>query len=92
MSTKLSEREALIIADRLLGRLVAKAPSAGSKAAALRPALTEAIQQLLVGSCPSPSVCRDKIMAAARQHLTPAELDAMTDAIERGYRPIGDER
>jgi hypothetical protein len=89
---RLSEQEAHVIADRLLARLVANAPSAKAKVATLRPTLTETIGQLLVGSSPSPEVCRDKIMATARQHLTAAELSALEKAVEAGYRPLGDER
>jgi hypothetical protein len=89
---RLSQQEAHMIADRLLGRLVAKAPSAKPKAATLRPTLVEAIAQLLVGSCSSLEVWRDNITATARQHLTPAELSAQEKAMELGYRPIGDER
>jgi hypothetical protein len=89
---RLSEQEAHVIADRLLARLVTKAPSAMPKTAMLRPALTKTIEGLLVGSCPSLAECRDKIVAMARQHLTPEELTALTEAMEMGYRPVGNER
>ncbi len=89
---RLSEREALVIADRLLARLVTKTPSATPKTTTLRPALTKTIEGLLVGSCPSLEECRDKILAMARPHLTTAELAALREAMEMGYRPVGNER
>ena len=57
---RLSEREAHVIADRLLARLVTKAPSAAPKTATLRPALSKTIEGLLVGSCPSLAECRER--------------------------------
>jgi hypothetical protein len=89
---RLSEQEAQIIADRLLARLAAKAPSAKAKTAALRRELTETIGQLLVGNCQSLSECREKVLAIARRQLTSAELAAFTEAVDAGYRPIGNER
>lgn len=88
----LSEQEAQVIADRLLARLTAKAPSANAKTATLRPELVETIRQLLVGECPSLSDCRDKILALGRRHLSSAELTAFSGAIDAGYRPNGGER
>jgi hypothetical protein len=89
---RLSEQEALVITDRLLGRLAAKAPSAKAKTAMLRQDMSEAIRQLLVGECASMSECRDKLLAVARRQLDPTEQAALTEAIEAGYRPIGQER
>lgn len=89
---RLSEQEAEVIADRLLRRTVAKAPSAKGKIETLRPALTDTVRQQLVGAMPSPEECRDKLMTAARPHLTESELNAFVSAFELGYRPVGDEK
>jgi hypothetical protein len=89
---RLSEQEARVISDRLLQRVVAKAPSAQSKIAVVGPALSEAIRRRLVGSCTSPSECRDALLTAARRHLSSTELTALREAIGRGFQPVGDER
>lgn len=89
---RLSEQEAEVIADRLLRRTVAKAPSAKGRIETLRPALTDTVRQQLVGAMPSPEECRDKLMTAARPHLTESELSAFVSAFELGYRPVGDEK
>jgi hypothetical protein len=63
-----------------------------SRLPTLRLALTKSIEELLVGSYPSLAECREKIIVMARPHLTPSELTALTDAMEMGYRPVGNER
>lgn len=89
---RLSEQEAEVIADRFISRTVNKAPSAKGKMAALRPALTDAIRAQLVEDLPSTDECREKVMAAARQHLSESELSALASAFDLGYRPVGDEK
>jgi hypothetical protein len=88
----LSAEEAQVITDRLLGRFAAKAPTAKAKTAALRPEMIETIRQLLVGECQSIAECREKVLTLARRHLTARELTTFTEAVDAGYRPIGNER
>jgi hypothetical protein len=89
---RLSEQEALVIANRLLDRTAAAAPSSKSKADAIRPELTETVRQLLVGTMPSMEECRDKLMKIGRKRFNEAELTAFEHAFEKGYRPIGGEQ
>lgn len=89
---QLSEQEAEVIADRLLRRTIAKAPTAKGKIETLRPALADTVRQQLVGAMPSPEECRDKLMTAARPHLSESELRAFVSAFDLGYRPVGDEK
>jgi hypothetical protein len=89
---QLSSQEARVIADRLLRRVTASTPTVQRKIAAVEPALTEAIRHQLVRTRTSPHQCRDALLAAARPHLDKAELAALKIAIERGFRPAGDEQ
>lgn len=89
---RLSEQEAGVIADRLISRTIANAPSAKGKMDALRPSLTETIREQLVDAMPSTEECRRKLMTAARPHLSENELSAFVSAFELGYRPVGDEK
>jgi hypothetical protein len=89
---RLSEQEALVIANRLLKRTALEAPSSKGKADAIRPELTESLRQLLVGTMPSMEECREKLTKIGRKHFNEAELSAFEHAFERGYRPIDSEQ
>jgi hypothetical protein len=89
---RLSEEEALVITNRLLDRTAVEAPSAKSKADAIRPELTDTIRQLLVGEMPSMEECREKLTKIGQKHFNEAELTAFEHAFEKGYRPIGAEQ
>lgn len=88
---RLSEQEALVIANRLLDRTAVEAPSSKSKADAIRPELTEIVRQFLVGTMPSVEECREKLTTIGRKHFNKAELTAFEHAFEKGYRPIAGE-
>ncbi len=89
---QLSAQEARVIAERLLHRVSVTTPTAQRKMLVIQPALTEAIRRQLVGTCASARQCRDALLAAARPHLDRSELAALTDAIARGFQPVGDEQ
>lgn len=89
---RLSEEEAVVIANRLLDRTAAEAPSSKSKADAIRPELTETLRQLLVGTMPSMEECREKLTKIGRKHFNEAEFTAFEHAFEKGYRPIAGEQ
>jgi hypothetical protein len=89
---RLSAQEARVISDRLLQRVAMKVPSSRSKIKAVEPILTETIRRQLVGTCRSPTQCRDALLTAARKHFNAPELAALREAIERGFQPVGDER
>ncbi len=89
---RLSEREAGVIADRLLHRVVAKIPAVQRKAGAVGPELTKTIRRMLISGCTSSDECRDALLAAARAHLDASELTALRDAIARGFTPVDGEK
>jgi hypothetical protein len=89
---RLSEREARVISDRLLGRVSKAAPSALTKMSRVGPVVTEAIQGFLVNGCSSLERCRDALLTAAGEYFNGPELDAFRSAIQRGLEPVGDER
>jgi hypothetical protein len=89
---RLSEQEAVVIANRLLDRTGVEAPSSKSKADAIRPELTETVRQLLVGTMPPMEECWQRLTRIGRKHFNEAELTAFEHAFEKGYRPVGDEQ
>jgi hypothetical protein len=89
---RLSEQEAVVIANRLLNRMAVEAPSSKSKADAIRPELTDTLRQVLVGTMPSMEECREKLTKIGRKHFNEAELSAFEHAFEKGYRPIAGEQ
>jgi hypothetical protein len=94
---RLSEEEAGIIADRLVLRVVAKAPTVLSKAELLRPIMADIIRDCLVGS-PDPlsARCRETfvedLMTVVGGHLSEAESHALVEAAKAGFRPLDGER
>lgn len=94
---RLSEEEAGIIADRLVLRVMAKAPTVSSKADLLRPIMADIIRDCLVGS-PDPfsARCRetfpDDLIAVVGDHLSGAETDALLEATKAGFQPVAGER
>ncbi len=94
---RLSEEEAGIIADRLVLRVMAKAPTISPKAELLRPIMADVIRDCLVGS-PDPlsARCRETfatdLIAVVGDHLSGAESDALLEAAKGGFRPLAGER
>jgi hypothetical protein len=94
---RLSEEEAGIIADRLVRRVTAKAPTISPKAELLRPVIADIIRECLVGSPdPSSARCRETfatdLIAVVGDHLSGAETGAMLKAAKAGFRPLAGER
>jgi hypothetical protein len=94
---RLSEEEAGIIADRLVLRVTAKAPTISAKAELLRPIMADIIRECLVGS-PDPlsARCRETfatdLIAVVGDHLSGAEAEAVLEAAKAGFRPLAGER
>jgi hypothetical protein len=93
----LSEEEAAIIADRLVLRVVAKAPTISPKTELLRPIIADIIRDCLVGSPDRLSArCRETfaidLIAVVGDHLSAAETEAVLEAAKAGFRPLADER
>jgi hypothetical protein len=94
---RLSEEEAGIIADRLVLRVIARAPTISPKAELLRPIMADIIRECLVGS-PDPLTarCRETfatdLVAVVGAHLSGAETDAVLEAAKAGFRPLAGER
>jgi hypothetical protein len=94
---RLSEEEAGIIADRLVLRVTAKAPTIAPKAELLRPVMADIIRECLVGS-PDPlsARCRETfatdLIAVVGAHLSGVEIEALLEAAKAGFRPVAGER
>jgi hypothetical protein len=94
---RLSEEEAGVIADRLMLRVAAKAPTISPKAELLRPIMADIIRDCLVGS-PDPSTARGRetfqedLITVVGDHLSGAETDALREAAKAGFRPLEGER
>ena len=94
---RLSEEEAGIIADRLVLRVMAKAPAISPKAELLRPIMADVIRDCLVGS-PDPlsARCRETfatdLIAVVGDHLSGTETAAVLEAAKAGFRPLAGER
>jgi hypothetical protein len=94
---RLSEEEAGIIADRLVRRVTAKAPTISPKVELLRPIMADIIRDCLVGSPdPSSARCRETfqedLIATMGDHLSGAETHALREAAKAGFRPLDGER
>lgn len=91
---QLSTEEAMVIANRLIRRAEAQAPTIAGKSENLKLAFGRVIREELTG-CTSQE-CRDdchKRMAdIARKELNDREFNALMDAEKQGVRPIGDEQ
>ncbi len=87
---RLSEEEAGVIADRWWNRLVAKTPAVARKRDVVKPLLADAIRQCLLTS--SRNFVAATLVASIRPHLDDMEVSALTESIEAGPRPIGNER
>jgi hypothetical protein len=73
---------------------MAKEPTIGTKADALKAALLKVVREQLTG-CTS-TQCREdwhkRFTQVARQQLNDSEFQALMDAEKQGYRPVGDEQ
>jgi hypothetical protein len=94
---RLSEEEAGIIADRLVLRVMAKAPTITPKAELLRPIMADIIRECLVGS-PDPlsARCRETfatdLITVVGDHLSGVEIDSLLEAAKAGFQPVAGER
>jgi len=94
---RLSEEEAGVITDRLMRRVIDKAPTISAKAELVRPIMADMIRDCLVGSPDQSSArCRetfrDDLLAAVGDHLSRVETDALLEATKAGFRPVAGER
>jgi hypothetical protein len=94
---RLSEEEAVVIADRLVLRVIAKAPTILPKVELLRPIMADIIRECLVGSPDLSSArCRetfpDDVIAVVGDHLSRGETDALLEVTTAGFRPLAGER
>jgi hypothetical protein len=93
---RLSEEEAGIIADRLVLRVAAKAPTIAPRLEFLRPIMADIIRDCLVGS-PDPSTARcretfqEDLITVVGDHLSEAETRALREAARAGFRPLDGE-
>lgn len=86
----LSGDEARFIAERLVRRLVTRAPSAAAKAQPMTEALEAQLRPDLVGK--SSGKRDEKLIAAARPMLDVTEMAAFEEAIKLGLRPLDGEK
>lgn len=90
---RLSEKEAQIIAARLVRRLRARLPLSDDMADALRAAFAEVCTHELVHHPPKPvkarrdRIARD-IVEAGRRHLDATEIAVLQEVVAAGYRPL----
>ncbi len=83
-----------MIADRLVRKATAKAPTINGKSEALKRALVKVIRQQLTG-CNSKECredYREKFADVARKNLTEAEFKALMETTKLGYRAVGAEQ
>jgi hypothetical protein len=93
---RLSEEEAAIIAERIVLRVTAKAPTISTKTELLRPIIADIIRDCLVGSPdPSSAQCRKTfqgdLLSVVGDHLSRTETDALLEATGAGFRPVDGE-
>jgi hypothetical protein len=94
---RLSEEEAGIIANRLVLRVTAKAPTASAKAELLQPIIASVVRDCLVESPDRSSArCRgtftEDLVAVVGDHLSQPEIDSLKEATKAGFRPLAGER
>lgn len=90
---RLGEKEAEIIAARLVRRLRASLPLSEDKIEALRSAFAEVCTNELVHHSQKPEKTRREriaraIVEAGRRHLDAREIDALQPVVAAGYRPL----
>jgi 3-methyladenine DNA glycosylase/8-oxoguanine DNA glycosylase len=88
---RLSEEEAGIIAARLVHRVQAKTALAKDKAEGLQDALTDALRKKLTGDCCGPNEKQTRLEEVAREYLDQDQLRVLSQAIEKGVRPLPNE-
>jgi len=94
---RLSEKEAEIIAARLVRRLRARFPLSDDKAEALRPAFAKVCTHELIHHPPKPEKTRREriareIVEAGRQHLDEKQVAVLQRVVAAGYRPLRNEK
>ncbi|MBI4207760.1 MAG: hypothetical protein HY527_22290 [Betaproteobacteria bacterium] len=90
---RLSEKEAEIIAARLVRRLRARLPLSDEKVEALRSAFAQVCTHELIHHPAKPEKARRdriacEILEAGRRHLDVKEIASLQDVVAAGYRPL----
>lgn len=89
---RLSEEEAGIIAARLVRRVQAKTALAKDKAEGLQHALIDALRKKLTGDCCGPNQKQSQLEDAAGKYLDQEQVKILSEAIEKGVRPLPNEK
>ena len=88
---RLSEEEAGIIAARLVRRVQAKTALAKDKAEGLQNAVADSLRKDLTGESAGQSQKQTRIEEVAREYLDQDQIKVLSQAIEKGVRPLPNE-
>ena len=88
---RLSEEEAGIIAARLVRRVQAKTALAKDKAEGLQHALADSLRKDLTGESARQSQKQTRLEEVAREYLDQDQIKVLSQAIEKGVRPLPNE-
>jgi len=88
---RLSEEEAGIIAARLVRRVQAKTALAKDKAEGLEHALADSLRKDLTGESARQSQKQTRLEEVAREYLDQDQIKVLSQAIEKGVRPLPNE-
>ncbi len=88
---RLSEEEAGIIAARLVRRVQAKTALAEDKAEGLQHALADSLRKDLTGESSRQSQKQTRLEEVAREYLDQDQIKVLSQAIEKGVRPMPNE-
>jgi copper chaperone CopZ len=88
---RLSEEEAGIIAARLVRRVQAKTALAKNKAEGLQHALADSLRKDLTGESARQGQKQTRLEEVAREYLDQDQIKVLSQAIEKGVRPLPNE-
>ncbi len=88
---RLSEEEAGIIAARLVRRVQAKTALAKDKAEGLQHGLADSLRKDLTGESARQSQKQTRLEEVAREYLDQDQIKVLSQAIEKGVRPLPNE-
>jgi copper chaperone CopZ len=88
---RLSQEEAGIIAARLVRRVQAKTALAEDKAEGLQHALADSLRKDLTGESADQSQKQTRLEEVAREYLDRDQIKVLSQAIEKGVRPLRNE-
>jgi len=88
---RLSEEEAGIIAARLVRRVQAKTALAKDRAEGLQHALADSLRKDLTGESARQSQKQTRLEEVAREYLDQDQIKVLSQAIEKGVRPMPNE-